>query len=106
MGKPDFWSKGRVDVRQGHGRQFVPGTLQHPAGCIIRAQNACVGADPEKSLYRMIDGELSQFEGFLRLPQCRNIFVDYNSAKYNTGLVPNRNSQITNGLFRPIEAFE
>ena len=54
----------------------------------------------------MVDGELSQFDGFLRLPQRRHIFIEHKSANNNTSLVPNRNGRVANGLPRPIEALD
>ena len=103
---PDFRRKIRVDVVQGHGREFFPGIFQHPAYRIVDMKKPGVRPDPEESFNRMVDGELSQLKRCLGLPQQGDVFVQHNSAEDHAVLVVDRNGRIANDLLRPIETFE
>ena len=106
MSRPGFQRKIRLDVVHGHGGQLVSSIFEHAASRLIHVQNLGIRADPEKSLDGLVDGELSQFEGFLHVSQHRNVFVEHDRAEDDACFVPNRNGRIANGLLRPIEAFE
>ena len=81
MSRPALRRKVLVDVVQGHGRQFLVGIFQQPTCRIVDMQNLRVWTDPQETLDGAVDGELSQLERFLGLPQHGDVFVEENRPR-------------------------